>query len=58
MPAWEMQNLQRYETTQPDFSLVVHQCAQFQDSPKKSHAQVVWMIGRYLHGTCDKGITL
>ena len=36
----------------------VHQCARFQDNPKKSHIQAVRAIGHYLIGTRDKGVVM
>ena len=46
------------KSTHPDILVSVHQCARFQDNPKKSHLQAVRTIGRYLIGTRDKGITM
>ena len=36
----------------------MHQCARFWSNPRKSHAEAVKQIGRYLIGTKDKGIIL
>ena len=46
------------KSTHPDISVSVHQCAQFQDNPKRSHLQAVRTIGHYLRGTRDKGIMM
>ena len=46
------------KSTCPDISVSIHQCAQFQDNPKKSHLQAVRTIGHYLIGTRDKGIVM
>ena len=46
------------KSTRPDISVSVHQCARFQDSPKKSHIQAMRAIGRYLIGRRDKGIVM
>jgi len=42
--------------TRPDIQFAVHQAARFSHCPKKSHAQAVKRIVRYLVGTADKGI--
>ena len=42
--------------TRPDIQFAVHQVARFTHSPKKSHAQAVKRIIRYLIKTKDKGI--
>ena len=42
--------------TRPDIQFAVHQAARFTHNPKKSHAQAVKRIIRYLVGTNDKGI--
>jgi len=44
------------KSTRGDIAVAVHQCARFSVDPKKSHADAVRMIGRYLSGTRDKGI--
>ena len=46
------------KSTHPGISVSIHQCAQFQDNPKKSHLQPVRTIGYYLIGTRDKGIMM
>ena len=43
------------KSTRPD---IVHQCARFSESPKKSHAEAVKRIGRYLLATRDKGLVI
>ena len=42
--------------TRPDIQFAVHQVARFSHSPRKSHAQAVKRIVRYLINTHDKGI--
>ena len=44
------------QTTRPDISFAVHQCARFSTNPKRSHEVAVKRIGRYLLGTKDEGI--
>jgi hypothetical protein len=44
--------------SRPDIQFAVHQVARFSHCPKKSHAQAVKRIIRYLIGTRDQGITL
>lgn len=46
------------KSTRPDIAYAVHQCARFSANPKKSHANAVKQIVRYLIGTRDKGIIL
>ena len=46
------------KSTRPDISVSVHQCARFSESPKKSHAEAVKRIGRYLLATRDKGLMI
>ena len=46
------------KSTRPDISVSVHQCAQFSESPKKSHAEAVKRIGRYLLAMWDKGLII
>jgi hypothetical protein len=46
------------KSTRCDLSYSVHQCARFCAAPKKSHAEAVKRIVRYLVGTADKGIIL
>ena len=45
-------------TTRPDISMPVHQCARFGNDPRKSHQDALKRIGRYLKATKDKGIVL
>ena len=44
--------------TRPDISVSVHQCARFSESPKRSHAEAVKRIGRYLLAMRDKGLII
>ncbi|KAL7565945.1 hypothetical protein ACA910_008403 [Epithemia clementina (nom. ined.)] len=44
------------KSTRPDIAYAVHQCARFCDNPKKSHADAVRRIGKYLKSTRDKGL--
>ena len=46
------------KSTRPDISVSVHQCTQFSDSPKKSHAEAVKHIGRYLLAMRGKGLVI
>ena len=46
------------KSTRPDISVSIHQCARFSESPKKSHAEAVKRIGRYLLATRDKGLMI
>ena len=46
------------KSTRLDISISVHQCARFSESPKKSHAEAVTRIGRYLLATRDKGLII
>ena len=46
------------KSTRPDISFSVHQCARFSDSHKKSHAEAVKCIGRYLLAMRDKGLII
>jgi hypothetical protein len=46
------------KSSRPDLAFSVHQCARFSSDPKKSHADAIKHIGRYLMGTRDKGIIL
>ena len=46
------------KSTRPDLAYAVHQCARFSANPKKSHANAVKQIVRYLIGTRDKGLIL
>ena len=36
----------------------MHQCARFTENLKRSHAEAVKQIGRYLLATCDKGLII
>ena len=45
-------------TTRPDISFAVHQCARFTHHPRRSHELALKRIGRYLVGTKDKGMIL
>ena len=40
----------------PDLSFAVHQCARYTFAPTWRHETALLRIGRYLHGTIDKGI--
>ena len=42
--------------SRPDIQFAVHQCARFTHNPKKSHAEAVKRICRYLQGTKHKGL--
>ena len=42
--------------TRPDIQFAVHSAARHSHSPKKSHAQAVKRIIRYLIGTAERGI--
>lgn len=44
--------------TRPELSFAVSQCARFTFNPKKSHAQALKRIGRYLLGTREEGLIL
>ena len=46
------------KSTRPDISISIHQCARFSEHPKKSHAEAVKRIGRYLFVTRNKGLIL
>ena len=46
------------KSTRPDISVSVHQCARFSERPKRSHAEAVKRIGRYLLTTRDKGLII
>ena len=46
------------KSTRPDISISVHQCARFLENPRKSHAEAVKRIGRYLLHTRDKGLII
>ncbi len=42
--------------TRPDISYQAHQCARFVDSPRVEHGDAIKWLGRYIHGTKNKGI--
>jgi Reverse transcriptase (RNA-dependent DNA polymerase) len=44
--------------TRADISYISHQCARFAVEPKKEHGEAIRWLGRYLKGTCDKGLIL
>jgi hypothetical protein len=44
------------KSTRPDLAYAVHQCARFSERPKEEHSKAIKLIGRYLLGTCDKGL--
>ena len=44
------------ESTRPDISMAVHQCARFWKDPKLSYERVIHHIVRYLIQTKDKGL--
>ena len=46
------------KSTYPDISVSVHQCARFSENPRKSHAEAVKRIGRYILHTRDKGLII
>lgn len=46
------------KSTRCDLSYAVHQCTRFSSDLKRSHAEAVKHIGRYLVKTRDKGIIL
>ena len=46
------------KSTKPDISVSIHQCARFSERPKRSHAEAVKRIGRYLLATRDKGLLI
>ena len=46
------------KSTRPDISVSVHQCARFSERPKRSHAEAVKRIGRYLLATRDRGLII
>ena len=46
------------KSTRIYISYSVHQCTQFSENPKKSHASAVKNIGHHLKGTRDKGLIL
>ncbi len=46
------------KSTRLELAYAVHQCARFCTDPKRSHAEAVKRIGRYLLATKEKGIIL
>ena len=46
------------KSTRPDISVSIHQCARFSKRPKRSHAEAVKRIGRYLLATRDTGLLI
>jgi hypothetical protein len=44
------------QSTGPDISYAVHQCAWFTADPKREHSKAIKTIGRYLAGTKNLGI--
>ena len=46
------------KSTRPDICVSVHQCTQFTEHPKRSHAEAVKQIDRYLLATHDKGLII
>ena len=44
------------KASRPDLAYAAHQCARYSSDPRVEHAQAVKWIGRYLHGTADKGM--
>jgi hypothetical protein len=44
------------QSTRPDISFAVHQCARFCNDPKLSHERAVKRITKYLLGTRDRGV--
>ena len=45
-------------TSRPDILMAVHQTARFSVQPMLSHERSIMRIGKYLHGTKDKGLIL
>ena len=46
------------KSTRPDIEYAVHQCARFMANPRRSHAQAIKRIARYLLATRDRGLIL
>ena len=46
------------KSTCPNISISVHQCARFSENPRKSYAEAVKRLGRYLLHTRDKGLII
>ena len=44
--------------SRPDIAFAVHQCARFTHRPRRIHEAALKRIGRYLVGTCEKGLIL
>jgi hypothetical protein len=44
--------------THADISYIAHQCDRFTVGPKKEHGEAIRWLGRYLKGTCNKGLIL
>jgi len=45
-------------TTRPDISCAVHQCARYCANPEVHHTITIKRIGRYLLGTKDKALIM
>ena len=46
------------KSSRPELAVSVHSCARFSHNPKRSHAEAVHDIGRYLVGTPNEGIIM
>ena len=46
------------KSTRPKIAYAVHQCSRHLNDPRKTHGEAVKNIGRYLLGTCDKGMII
>jgi hypothetical protein len=46
------------KSTRPEIAYAVHQCARFSSNPRRSHANAVKYLCRYLMATKDKGLIL
>ena len=46
------------KSTRPEIAYAVHQCSRYSRDPWKAHGDAVKNIGRYLLGTCDKGMII
>jgi hypothetical protein len=44
------------QSTRPDISYTVHQCARFSEHPMKEHSKAIKAIGRCLAGTKNMGL--
>jgi hypothetical protein len=51
-------NLNLEKVTCADISYITHKCARFEVDSKQEHGEVIKWLGRYLIGTCDKGLIL